>query len=172
MNRVTVVDVTTYYLEMLDPRLLRPRTFDGEGWNSRRAPRDAAVNRDFYRTVGADWYWIERLSWPFERWQAYIDQPGLETWIAHLDNEPLGYFELDDQPDSGVEIAYLGLLPAFIGRGLGGVLLTEAITRAWRREPARVWVHTCTLDHPQALANYLARGFEIYKTETHKESIA
>ena len=169
---MTLVDVTIHYLEMLDPRLLRPRSFFGDGWNTRRAARDVAVNRDFYRNVGADWYWIDRLSWTDQRWQAYIDQPGLETWISYRNDEPAGYFELDHQPDTGVEIAYLGLLPAFIGRGLGSVLLTEAVTRAWQLKPPRVWVHTCTLDHPQALANYLARGFEIYKTETHQQSIA
>jgi GNAT superfamily N-acetyltransferase len=170
MTRVSLVDVTTYYLGMLDPRQLRPRA-GGYGWIASLAPREIAVNRDFYRRVGAEWVWIERLSWSDERWRAYVNRPGLETWIAHLDDEPVGYFELDDQPSIGVEIAYFGLLPAFIGRGLGGVLLTEAITRAWQRTPARVWVHTCTLDHPQALANYLARGFEIYKTETHQQSI-
>jgi GNAT superfamily N-acetyltransferase len=70
----------------------------------------------------------------------------------------------DDQ--SGVEIAYFGLLPAFIGRGLGGALLTNAIEEAWQMSPERVWVHTCTLDHPSALANYQARGMEVYKVES------
>ncbi len=171
MNRVSVVEVTTYYLEMLSADRLRPRTCDDASWHVCRAARDPAINREFYRTVGADWTWTDRLGWPTERWQAYIEQPGLETWIARLDDQDVGYFELDDQAAEGVEIAYFGLLPEFIGRGLGGVLLTDAVRRAWQVEPPRVWVHTCTLDHPQALANYLARGFQIYKTETHQQPV-
>jgi GNAT superfamily N-acetyltransferase len=108
------------------------------------------------------------LGWVDARWQAYIDQPGLETWVAYLEEDAIGYFELDPQSGRGVEIAYFGLLPPFIGRGLGGVLLTEAVDRGWEIQTERVWVHTCTLDHPQALANYLARGFEIYHRETHR----
>jgi GNAT superfamily N-acetyltransferase len=110
------------------------------------------------------------LSWSDERWQEYIDQPGLQTWIGYLDDAEVGYFELDRQPATGVEIAYFGLLPEFIGRGLGGALLTEAIRRAWQLGTKRVWVHTCTLDHPQALSNYLARGLEIYQTRTHQQA--
>ena len=97
------------------------------------------------------------MSWSDQRWRDYVERPNLETWLGYLDDEPVGYFELEDEPDSGVEIAYFGLLPAFIGRGLGGALLTDAARRAWQSGPTRVWLHTCTLDHPQALANYLAR---------------
>ena len=165
---MALVDVTTYYLQMLDPARLRPRSCARGDWSTRRAEKSIDINRDFYRSVGGDWYWIDRLSWTDQRWQQYIDQPGLETWVARLDREVVGYFELDHQPSSGVEIAYFGLLPTFIGRGLGGVLLSEAIEHAWQLDTKRVWVHTCTLDHPNALENYLARGLEIYKIETHE----
>ncbi len=165
------VDVTTYYLEMLHPSRLRRGKRTVDGWELRRADRSIEINREFYRSVGAGWYWLDRLKWNDDRWQAYIDQPGLATWIGYIDGEPVGYFELDHQPTTGVEIAYFGLLPAFVGRGLGGVLLSEAVERAWRLEPPRVWLHTCTLDHPRALSNYLARGFEIYKTEMQSQSI-
>jgi GNAT superfamily N-acetyltransferase len=171
LSTVPLVNVTTTYLEMLDPARLKPRACELPGWQVRRAAHEFAVNRDFYRLVGADWQWVDRLVWSDERWQAYIDQPGLETWIGYLGGEPVGYCELLDQPPGGVELAYFGLLPNFIGRGLGAALLSEAISRAWARKPKRVWVHTCTLDHPQALANYLARGFEIYKTESHEQML-
>jgi GNAT superfamily N-acetyltransferase len=82
---------------------------------------------------------------------------------------PAGYFELDHKPHSGVEIAYFGVLPAFLGRGIGGQLLTRAVERAWLLKPARVWLHTCTLDHPNAMANYQARGFRVYQTEERTE---
>jgi GNAT superfamily N-acetyltransferase len=168
---VPTLDVTTTFLEMLEPGKLRARTCGRPGWQVRRAPRDVTVNRDFYRRVGADWSWTDRLPWTLARWQQYLDQPGVETWIGYLGEDEVGYFELDRQPASGVEIAYFGLLPAYLGRGLGGVLLSEAILRAWQLRPHRVWVHTCTLDHPQALGNYLARGFAIYKTETHRQEV-
>ena len=85
--------------------------------------------------------------------------------MAYVSGTPAGYFELDGPPGGDVEIAYFGLLPSFVGRGLGGWLLTAAVERAWRRNPRRVWLHTCSLDHPAALANYRARGFRLVKEE-------
>ena len=81
---------------------------------------------------------------------------------CYLRGTPAGYFELDDQ-DGDVEIAYFGLLPQFLGKGLGGGFLTAAVEKAWEMGAARVWVHTCSLDHPNALKNYQARGFQIYR---------
>ncbi len=166
-----LVDVTTHYLELLDPARLRRKECRHANWQVRRAERDFTINRGFYRDVGDGWYWIDRLPWPDSRWQEYVAREGLETWIGYLDQHPVGYFELDHQPATGVEIAYFGLLPSFIGRGLGGLLLCEAVDRGWALGPQRVWLHTCSLDHPQALANYQARGFEIYKVETHRQEV-
>jgi GNAT superfamily N-acetyltransferase len=92
----------------------------------------------------------------------------LRTFVAYYDNSLAGYYELRRDDEGGVEIAYFGLLPEFIGRGLGGALLTSAIEEAWQMLSlvSRVWVHTCNLDHPAALANYQARGMAIYKQET------
>jgi GNAT superfamily N-acetyltransferase len=122
--------------------------------------------------VGGDWHWTDRLSWPDDWWHTYVHQAELTTHVGYVDGEPMGYFELRDRRDDGVEIAYFGLLPKFIGQGFGGSLLTAAVRHAWQLKPQRVWLHTCTLDHPQALANYLARGFEIYKTETTKQALS
>ncbi|MEX2115064.1 MAG: GNAT family N-acetyltransferase [Pirellulales bacterium] len=168
---MTAVDVTITYLQMLDPGQLRPRACERSGWRVERAPRDPAINRDYYRDVGAAWHWVDRLSWSDAWWHTHAHQPELTTYVGYLDNEPIGYFELHHRTDSGVEIAYFGLLPRFIGQSFGGALLTEAVTFAWQLGPSRVWLHTCTLDHPQALANYQARGFEIYNTETKRQAM-
>jgi|SRR5579871_866143 len=124
------------------------------------------LNRFLYTAVGGAWYWIDRLAWTYPQWQDYLNRPELETWIGYVEGNPAGYFELERQPEENVEIAYFGLLPQFIGKGFGGRLLTRAIARAWEGNARRVWVHTCTLDGPTALPNYLARGFRIYREET------
>jgi GNAT superfamily N-acetyltransferase len=89
--------------------------------------------------------------------------------VAYVKGTPAGYFELEKQSDGDVELAYFGLLPRFIGRGIGGILLTKAVKLAWETcGTTRVWVHTCTLDGPTALANYQARGFRTYNEETNE----
>jgi ribosomal protein S18 acetylase RimI-like enzyme len=164
--------VTTFYLEMTDAAQLRRPRHAVAGFEVRRITVACPeLNRFFYTAVGGDWYWIDRLPWSYDQWLAIIGRPGYETWVAYSEGTPAGYFELDDRPTTGVEITYFGLLPQFVGRGLGGHLLTAAIERAWQRRPPRVWVHTCTLDHPSALANYQARGFRLYKEEQHEENL-
>src|SRR4030095_12882653 len=118
-----------------------------------------------YTAVGGDWFWIDRLSWTYEQWLAWVDRPELETWIGSVEGTPAGYFELEKQAESNVELASFGLVRPVIGRGLGGALLTAAVERAWRMGATRVWLHTCSLDGPASLANYQARGFRIVKTE-------
>ena len=100
-----------------------------------------------------------------------IERDELETWVARVGAETAGYFELEWQAGAQVELAYFGLLPGFIGRGLGRELLATAVERAWALRPRRVWVHTCSLDHPSALANYRARGFSVYATEQKLEDL-
>ena len=129
------------------------------------------LNRFLYVAVGSDWWWYSRLGWNRERWMEYVDRPELETWVGYLSGTSAGYFELELQAESQVEIAYFGLLPSFIGRGLGTELLSAAIDRAWRLRPKRVWVHTCTLDHPHALQNYRSRGFESYESKERIEDL-
>ncbi|PMB50103.1 hypothetical protein CEN39_19475 [Fischerella thermalis CCMEE 5201] len=92
-----------------------------------------------------------------------MSRPELETWVAYVSGTPAGYIELEVQADNNVEIAYFGILRQFIGQRLGGHLLSFGVERAWAIGAKRVWVHTCSLDGPHALANYQARGFKIYK---------
>jgi GNAT superfamily N-acetyltransferase len=124
------------------------------------------LNRFFYYEVGAKWRWVDRLDWTDPQWLAYVGRPELQTWVAYLEGTPVGYFELESQPTGDVQLMYFGLLPRFIGQGCGGPLLTAAVEQAWKMGAKRVWVHTCTLDHPSALANYQSRGFEIFETKT------
>ncbi|HYF62624.1 MAG TPA: GNAT family N-acetyltransferase [Herpetosiphonaceae bacterium] len=158
--------VTTYHLEMLDRAELRPASAPALALEVHPvAPPSPELARFFYSAVGGDYFWIDRLGWSYGRWQAHLGRPEVEMWIGTHAGVPVGYFELERQPEDAVEITYFGLLPQWIGRGLGGALLTAAIERAWAGA-RRVWVHTCSLDGPAALANYQARGFRQFREET------
>ena len=168
MNRL----VTTTYLEMTSRAQLRPAPPAKNAIALVRAEVPCpAFNRFLYTAVGARWWWYTRLSWTHAQWLAYLERPELHTWVAYVSGSPAGYFELEGQGDGNVEIAYFGLLPEFIGKGVGGPLLTAAITRAWDMGAARVWVHTCDLDHPAALPNYQARGLRVFRVEQRVEEL-
>lgn len=158
--------VTTWYLEMLDPADLRPKRLDDPALVIQQAKVPCPeFSRFLYTSVGGYWYWCDRLPWTYEEWHAYLSRPELETWVAYHWGTPAGYIELEAQPDSSVKIVYFGLLPQFIGQGIGGHLLTVGIERAWGMGANRVWVHTCTLDGPHAYQNYEARGLALYDTQ-------
>jgi ribosomal protein S18 acetylase RimI-like enzyme len=160
------VRITTYYLEMTEPGALRPARAGREDFEVRRAEIPSPeLNRFLYTAVGGDWYWTDRLPWTYREWLAYLERPELQTWVAYAAGTPAGYFELEAQEGGNVEIAYFGLLPRFVGQGLGGALLTAAVEKAWAMKAGRVWLHTCTLDHPAALRNYQRRGFRIFREE-------
>lgn len=163
--------VTTTFLEMLEPGWLRRARPTPDLRIERAEVPCPELNRFLYTAVGGPWYWTERLSWSYDRWLDYLDRVEHETWIGYLQGNPAGYIELEAQEDGNVEIAYFGLLPQFIGRGFGGHLLTQGIERAWEMGAKRVWVHTCTLDGPNALSNYLSRGLRIYREETEMEEL-
>jgi len=128
------------------------------------------VSRFLYTAVGGPWYWIDRLPWSYRDWQRHLARGGMETWILSVEGTPAGYFELEPPSEGSVEIAAFGLLPAFVGLGLGGTLLTRAVRRAWDSGASRVWLHTCSLDHPNALRAYQARGFRVFRrTETERQ---
>lgn len=159
--------VTITYLQSFAPEALRraPRPAGDIALRQARLP-SPTLGRYLYTAVGGDWYWRDRLGWTYARWMQHLDRPEVETWVLYVSDTPAGYIELERQQQGrDVEIAYFGLLPEFIGRGLGGWLLSEGIARAWELASHRVWVHTCTLDGPQALANYRARGLSVYQTE-------
>jgi GNAT superfamily N-acetyltransferase len=161
-------EITTSYLEMFSVKELSPReSRDPDFWIREATTPQWQFNRFLYQFVGERWNWTDKLVWSDEQWRRYVEDPSLRTFGAYYGGAPAGYYELHRTETEGTEIAYFGLAPAFCGRGLGGVLLTSALREAWAAEPRRVWVHTCTDDHPAALANYQARGMRLYKTETH-----
>ena len=127
------------------------------------------LGRFLYTAAGGNWFWTMRLGWTYEQWLERLSHPRVETWVLYDEGTPAAYFELDGTIDPDVEIAYLGVLPAFIGRRLGAWLLTTAIQRGFAMGGKRVWVHTCTLDSPNALANYQARGMRLFNA--HSESM-
>jgi GNAT superfamily N-acetyltransferase len=157
---------------MTDPQELHPKPLLRQDVDIRRVQIPCPeLNRFFYTAVGGDWYWLDRLPWTYAQWRVWVEHPTVETWMAAVAGTPAGYFELEAQPAGNVELVYFGLLPQFIGHGLGGGLLTAAIERAWQMDARRLWVHTCTLDHPSALANYCARGLRIFREETQAQEI-
>ena len=129
------------------------------------------LNRFLYVSVGYPWCWHMRLSWSYQQWLDYLEDPAVTTWIGYDGGNPVGYFELRRDAEGAVEIAYFGLLPHYVGRGLGKLLLGDAIAKASAFGDGRIWLHTCSLDHPAALPNYLARGFRVRKTEVVEEAL-
>lgn len=160
--------VTVTTLEMNAPEQLRPAApVPGEELSilEARVP-SAELSRFLYTAVGRACFWTERQDWSLERWEAWLREAGVRTWLASHEGTPAGYFQLAFADDGEVEIAYFGFMPEFVGRGWGGWLLTCAARQAWWHGATRVWLHTCTLDHPAALPNYLRRGFVVIGERT------
>ena len=128
---------------------------------------DFQLNKFFYRNVGKKHHWVDRLAWSEKQWIKYTSDEKVKTYILKNGNDFVGYFELIFHNNSNeVEIAYLGLLEEYQNKKLGSYLLTCAIKKSFLDNPKRVWVHTCSLDHKNALNNYIARGMKIFKKET------
>ena len=131
----------------------------------------ASFYRYLYREVGRLYHWTDRLGWTDEEIRAHLANDAITLWVMYYDGAPAGYFELLRYEDGSTEIAYFGLLQEFLGRGLGKHLLSVAVERAWSSGANRVWLHTCTLDDPAAMPNYLKRGFKPFKQETYSTTI-
>ena len=133
-------------------------------------PIDFQINKFFYKNIGKNHRWTDRLIWSDNDWIQYVSNTKVKTYILKIDKDLAGYFELIIHTDiKEIEIAYFGLLKEYHDKKIGGYLLSEAIKKSFLiKEIKRVWVHTCTLDHKNALNNYLARGMIIYKKEKIK----
>ena len=130
-------------------------------------PVDFQLNKFFYKNIGKNHHWVDRLVWTEKQWINYVSDKNVKTYVLKNEKDLAGYFELIlHQEKDEVEIAYLGLLKEYQNKKLGSYLLSAAIKNSFLDNPKRVWVHTCSLDHKNALSNYVARGMKIFKTET------
>jgi GNAT superfamily N-acetyltransferase len=160
---------TRVYLQLTDPGAFRAAFGSFPGLVVRRATHPSPeLYRVCYRTVGDAYHWRDRWHWSDAQIAAHLARPEVSLHLATQSGRLRGWYELRRvAEDRSVEIAYFGLFPDAIGHGLGKHLLSCAVRDAWALAATRVWVHTCTLDHPHALPNYQARGFAPYRTETY-----
>ena len=129
-------------------------------------PANFQLNKFFYKNIGNKHKWVDRLTWTEEKWIDYVSSKNVKTFILKYKKDLVGFFELIyHQDEKEVEIAYLGVLEEYHNKKLGSYLLSEAIKESFKNKINRTWVHTCTLDHKNALKNYMRRGMKIFKTE-------
>jgi GNAT superfamily N-acetyltransferase len=182
------VSVERTYLALPTPDAFRPGGAPVARAQLRAIPRhDLAAWRALYATVGAPWHWHDRDAWPDAQLAEHLARDEVGVWAvdrladsaadaSHAErvqtaDRDVGMLELCRHADDSVEIVYLGLVHRVHGRGLGAWLLGEAVRMAVTWNAARVWLHTCTLDGPAALPNYLARGFVVERTETYEADL-
>ena len=171
-NDWTRVPVIRTHLELRSRAALRPARTPERGVTvQRRSPIGASEYRSLYALVGSRWLWRDRLVWTDEELDGYLAARNVHVWIVSVDGQVAGYFELQHHPNGAVEVMYFGLAEPFIGRGLGGWMLTRAVEESFALGGTRVILNTCTLDAPQALPNYLARGFTITREERYSVDV-
>ena len=129
-------------------------------------PINFQLNRFFYKSIGKNHKWVDRLSWTEEKWISYVSSKNVQTFVLKKKDDLIGFFELIFHSEKNeIEIAYFGILEEYQNKKLGSYLLSEAIKKSFENNVNRVWVHTCSLDHKNALNNYISRGMKIFKTE-------
>ena len=161
-----MIPVQRNFLELKDLKNLKTNSINEKKYLVKKIKPDFQLNKFFYKQVGKKHRWIDRLSWSDGKWMNYISNKNLETYIISESKELAGFFELLYNPElKETEISYFGLLEEYIGKGIGGYALSVAIKKSFEKNIRRVWLHTCTLDHPNALKNYIARGMTVFKKE-------
>jgi len=132
-------------------------------------PINFQLNKFFYTNIGKNHRWVDRLSWSEQRWINYVSQENVRTYVLKFKDDLVGFFELIFHSEKNeIEIAYFGILEEYQNKKLGSYLLSEAIKKSFQINVNRVWVHTCSLDHKNALKNYISRGMKVFKTEILK----
>lgn len=162
------MSVKVYYLEMFahPAGVVAPPRAGLEVVHARRPT--VSYYRYLYDAVGRDWDWTSRKKLSDTELAAIIQDDRVELHVLMVEGVPAGFAELDRREEHEIELKQFGLIPEFIGQGLGQYFLQWIIDKAWRYSPKRFWLHTCTLDHPRALPNYLKAGFTIYREETQE----
>ena len=159
--------IERYYLEINSINSLKTKSRPSENLTIKEAnKKDFDLNKFFYKQIGKKHQWVDRLTWQDKNWTEYVSKKNLKTFILREKNDYVGYFELIFDKNI-CEIAYFGILKEYIGKGYGGFLLSEALKIGFKNAN-RIWVHTCSLDHPNAIENYKSRGMKVFKTEILK----
>ena len=160
-------EVKRNYLEINSLRDLNQRSKPTEDYSLNLLdPISFQLNKFFYKNIANKHKWVDRLIWTEEQWINYVSSKNVKTYVLKCKDDLVGFFELiHHQEKKEVEIAYLGILEEYHNKKLGSYLLSEAIKESFKNEINRVWVHTCSLDHKNALKNYMTRGMKIFKTE-------
>ena len=159
--------IERYYLEIDSINKLNTKSIPSENLTIEEAKKNNFdLNKFFYKQIGKQHQWVDRLIWQDKNWIDYVSKKNLKTYILKQNNDYVGYFELIFDKNI-CEIAYFGILKEYIGKGYGGFLLSEALKIGFKNAN-RIWVHTCSLDHPNAIENYKSRGMKVFKTEILK----
>ena len=169
VSRIVLTPVTVTFLEMHQPREF-PRRLTNTDFESLSKPIDVNEYRKYYYGVGAKYSWLDRMVMPDDELWQKINASNVEIYVFYVNNEPAGYIEFLNE-EKFVEIVYFGLLPGFIGKGLGKYFLQWVIAKAWSYQPQWIQLNTCTLDHPNALSTYKKEGFVEVKQEIHQRRI-
>ena len=163
-----IEEVKRNYLEINSLHDLNEGNQPSEGYSLNLLdPINFQLNKFFYKNIGQKHKWVDRLIWTEQQWIEYVSSVKVKTYVLKYKDELVGYFELIfHSTETEVEIAYFGILEEYQNKKLGSHLLSEAIKKSFDKNINRIWVHTCSLDHKNALNNYIARGMKIFKTET------
>ena len=161
-------EVKRNYLEIKSLKDLKEGNKPSENYSlSLIDPINFQLNKFFYKNIGKNHKWVDRLSWSEEKWINYVSSKNVQTFVFKNKDDLVGFFELIFHSEKNeTEIAYFGILEEYQNKKLGSYLLSEAIKKCFKNNVKRVWVHTCSLDHKNALNNYISRGMQIFKTET------
>ena len=162
-----IVSVDRSFLEINSVKNLNRSKSPGSNFKiSEVKPPNFQLNKFFYKQIGKNHRWIDRLVWEDKKWIEYVENPNVKTFVLKEDNNLAGYYEtIRSLYNNHTEIAYFGILEEYYGKKCGGYLLSEAINKLFEEGISRVWLHTCSLDHKNAIKNYLARGMQIFKSE-------
>ena len=165
------VKVKTIYLELRYEDEFRPKNGYRERMEVKEVENDAYLNFNLFAGVGLPWRWYSRLRWTLKEWDEYFSSGRVKTYLGFEGKKLAGYYELEFTEKRETEIKFFGVFPQYMGRGLGGMLLSHAVESARRNNAARVWLHTCSNDSDTAFGNYLARGFRVFREEEKFEHV-
>jgi|TARA_B110000211_G_scaffold234277_1_gene303279 ribosomal protein S18 acetylase RimI-like enzyme len=161
-----MLKVQRYFLEAKETDYKKKKFVLPKNYQIILEKKNFTINKFFYKQIGIDHYWRDRLIWTDIEWKKYISNPNLETWIIKNDEELVGFYEQEYHPKKNeMELINMGILKEYRGKQLGSALLSFMIENSFKDKIERIWVHTCSLDHQHALQNYESKGFKIFKKE-------